>query len=85
MKEWIIHIFQLVPVYPIVFIDAVHFSVRDDGVMFLCMNEDGMKEVLFSSYLKNLDGHSFRWFDRYQGCGISCIVHMAKHVLQIRI
>ena len=43
----------LSPVYPIVFIDAVHFSVRDDGVIrklaayvVLGMNEDGMKEVL---------------------------------------
>ena len=40
-------------VYPIVFIDAVHFSVRDDGVIrklaayvVLVINEDGMKEVL---------------------------------------
>ena len=40
-------------VYPIVFIDAVHFSVRDDGVIrklaayvVLEINEDGMKEVL---------------------------------------
>ena len=43
----------LSPVYPIVFIDAVHFSVRNDGVIrklaayvVLGMNEDGMKEVL---------------------------------------
>ena len=40
-------------VYLIVFIDAVHFSVRDDGVIrklaayvVLGINEDGMKEVL---------------------------------------
>ena len=40
-------------VYPIVFIDAVHFSVRDDGVIrklaayvVLGINEDGKKEVL---------------------------------------
>ena len=40
-------------VYPIVFIDTVHFSVRDDGVIrklaayvVLGINEDGMKEVL---------------------------------------
>ena len=39
-------------VYPIVFIDAVHFSVCDDGVIrkladvVLGINEDGMKEVL---------------------------------------
>lgn len=40
-------------VYPIVFIDAVHFSVRDDGVVrklaayvVLGVNEDGKKEVL---------------------------------------
>jgi transposase-like protein len=40
-------------VYPIVFIDAVHFSVRDDGVIrklaayvVLGINEDGRKEVL---------------------------------------
>lgn len=43
----------LSPVYPIVFIDAVHFSVRDDGVIrklaayvVLGINEDGKKEVL---------------------------------------
>ena len=43
----------LSPVYPIVFIDAVHFSVRDDGVIrklaayvVLGINEDGMKDVL---------------------------------------
>ena len=40
-------------VYPIVFIDAVHFSVRDDGLIrklaayvVLGINEDGKKEVL---------------------------------------
>ena len=40
-------------VYPVVFIDAVHFSVRDDGVIrklaayvVLGINEDGKKEVL---------------------------------------
>ena len=40
-------------VYPIVFIDAVHLSVRDDGVIrklaayvVLGINEDGTKEVL---------------------------------------
>lgn len=40
-------------VYPIVFIDAVHFSVRDDGVIrklttyvVLGINEDGIQEVL---------------------------------------
>ena len=40
-------------VYPIVFIDAVHFSVRDDGIVrklaayvVLGINEDGIKEVL---------------------------------------
>ena len=40
-------------VYPVVFIDAVHFSVRDDGVIrklaayvVLGSNEDGKKEVL---------------------------------------
>jgi transposase-like protein len=43
----------LAAVYPIVFIDAVHFSVRDDGVIrklaayvVLGINEDGRKEVL---------------------------------------
>ena len=43
----------LASVYPIVFIDAVHFSVRDDGVIrklaayvVLGINEDGKKEVL---------------------------------------
>ena len=40
-------------IYPVVFIDAVHFSVRDDGVIrklaayvVLGINEDGLKEVL---------------------------------------
>lgn len=40
-------------VYPVVFIDAVHFSVRDDSVIrkpaayvVLGINEDGRKEVL---------------------------------------
>lgn len=43
----------LAAVYPIVFIDAVHFSVRDDGVIrklaayvVLGINEEGKKEVL---------------------------------------
>lgn len=43
----------LASVYPIVFIDAVHFSVRDDGVIrkmaayvVLGINEEGHKEVL---------------------------------------
>ncbi len=40
-------------VYPIIFIDAIHFSVRNDGIVsklaayvVLGINEDGMKEVL---------------------------------------
>ena len=40
-------------VYPIVFVDAIHFSVRNDGIVsklaayiVLGINEDGMKEVL---------------------------------------
>lgn len=40
-------------VYPIVFIDAIHFSVRDDGIVrklaayvVLGVNEDGKKDVL---------------------------------------
>ena len=43
----------LASVYPIVFIDAVHFSVRNDGVIrklaayvVLGINEEGKKEVL---------------------------------------
>lgn len=47
-------------VYPIVFIDAVHFSVRDDGVIrklaayvVLGINEDGKKEVLTISIGEN--------------------------------
>jgi putative transposase len=42
-------------VYPIVFIDAVHFSVRDEGVIkklaayvVLGINEDGKKRFLLS-------------------------------------
>lgn len=42
-------------VYPIVFIDAVHFSVRDEGVIkklaayvVLGINEDGKKRLLLS-------------------------------------
>ena len=40
-------------VYPVVFIDAIHFSVRDDGIIrklaayvVLGINEDGYKEVM---------------------------------------
>ena len=51
IEEWQTR--PLSAVYPIVFIDAVHFSVRDDGVIrklaayvVLGINEDGMKEVL---------------------------------------
>ena len=40
-------------VYPIIFIDAIHFSVSNDGIVsklaayvVLGINEDGMKEVL---------------------------------------
>ena len=40
-------------VYPIVFVDAVHFSVRDNGIIrklaayvILGINKDGYKEVL---------------------------------------
>jgi len=43
----------LASVYPIVFIDAVHFSVRDNGVIrklaaytILGINDEGRKEVL---------------------------------------
>ena len=43
----------LFDVYPIVFIDAIHFSVRDDGIIrklaayiVLGINEDGHKEVM---------------------------------------
>lgn len=43
----------LASVYPIIFIDAVHFSVRDDGIIrklaayvVLGINEDGRKEIL---------------------------------------
>lgn len=45
----------LASVYPIVFIDAVHFSVRDEGVIkklaayvVLGINEDGKKRFLLS-------------------------------------
>ena len=44
---------SLSAVYPIVFIDAVHFSVRNDGVVrklaayvVLGINEEGKKEIL---------------------------------------
>lgn len=43
----------LSPIYPVVFIDAVHFSVRDNNVIkklaayvILGINEDGLKEVI---------------------------------------
>ena len=49
----------LSPVYPIIFIDAVHFSVRDDGVIrklaayvVLGINEDDMKA--FAKDLKTI-------------------------------
>lgn len=51
IEEWQNHL--LSAIYPIVLIDAVHFSVRDDGVIRKLaayvvpgINEDGMKEVL---------------------------------------
>ena len=51
IKEWQNR--SLSAVYPIVFIDAVHFSDRDDGVIrkfagnvVLGINEEGKKEVL---------------------------------------
>ena len=40
-------------VYPVLYIDAIHYSVRDNGVIcklaayvILCINNDGYKEVL---------------------------------------
>ena len=51
IDEW--HNRLLSAVYPIVFIDAVHFSVRDNGIIkklaayvILGINKDGYKEVL---------------------------------------
>lgn len=51
IEEWQNH--PLSEIYPIVFIDAVHFSVRNDGVIrklaayvVLGINADGRKEVL---------------------------------------
>jgi transposase-like protein len=51
IEEWQTR--PLSAVYPIVFIDAVHFSVREDGIIrklaayiVLGINEDGHKEVL---------------------------------------
>ena len=51
IEEWQNRPFSAV--YPIVFIDAIHFSVRDDGIVrklaayiVLGINEDGKKEVL---------------------------------------
>lgn len=50
-------------VYPVVFIDAVHFSVRDDGVIrklaayvVLGINADGRKEVLTITIGENESG-----------------------------
>ena len=50
----------LAGVYPVIFIDAVHFSVRDDGFVkklaayiILGINEDGRKEVLTISVGQN--------------------------------
>lgn len=41
------------PVYPVVFVDAIHYSVRDNGIIkklaayvILVINKDGIKEVL---------------------------------------
>ena len=41
------------PVYPVVFVDAIHYSVRDNGIIkklaayvILGINKDGIKEVL---------------------------------------
>lgn len=51
IEEWQTR--PLSSVYPIVFIDAIHFSVRNDGIIsklaayvVLGINEDGIKEVL---------------------------------------
>lgn len=53
----------LAEVYPIVFIDAVHFSVRDDGIIrklaayvVLGINVDGRKEVLAITIGENESG-----------------------------
>ncbi len=47
-------------VYPILFIDAIHFSVRQDGIVsklaayvVLGINEDGKKEVLTIEVVEN--------------------------------
>jgi transposase-like protein len=49
--DWQNH--PLSSMYPIIFIDAIHFSVREDGIVrklaayiVLGINENGMKEVL---------------------------------------
>ena len=41
------------PIYPVIYIDAVHFSVKDSGIVkkiaayiVLGINKDGLKEVL---------------------------------------
>ena len=59
----------LASVYPIVFIDAVHFSVRDEGVIkkfaayvVLEINEDGKKEVLTIVVGEKLTLHSILSF-----------------------
>lgn len=43
----------LEPVYPVIFVDAIHYSVRDNGIIkklatyvILGINKDGIKEVL---------------------------------------
>ena len=51
IQDW--HSRPLDPVYPVVFVDAIHYSVRDNGIIkklvayvILSINKDGIKEVL---------------------------------------
>ena len=51
IQDW--HSRPLDPVYPVVFVDAIHYSVRDNGIIkklaayvILGINKDGIKEVL---------------------------------------
>ena len=66
---------QIEEIYPILFIDAVHFSVRDDNIIrklaayvIIGINCDGMKEAIQAAFPKT----------EYQ----RCIVHQVRNSLK---
>ena len=76
--------------YPIVYIDAIHFSVRDNGMVkkmagyvVLGVNSEGMKEILTIEVGENLSGikeaiaAAFPKTEQQR-----CIVHMIRNTLK---